>query len=103
MNLPIPTDVIATVVYGPPGKYMCPRKVVITCEATKRAIWQGASIKEATQGNYFIDRLGSGQAVKNENGNRGVSFSRFITEEKGATPLDGNPFNVLLSNWRVKK
>lgn len=92
--------VLANLVYSPHGKYEHPIEIAVTCEVTQRGIWEGASLKEVNHGNFFIDRLGSGHAVKNENGNRGVSLSRFITGEPGRRPVDGNSLNVTLSNWR---
>ena len=92
-------SVTAFVKYGPTGKRSTPLPVQITCESTKRNIWENATLKEVNLDNYFIDNLGSGKPVKNLKGNKGISLSRFITESKGNKPLDGNPLNVTLCNW----
>jgi hypothetical protein len=94
--------VSANLTYHPHGKRTTPLNVNIICEVGKRHIWKNAQLKEVTPNNFFIDKIGTGHAVVNEKGNRGMSLSRFITEETGHKPIDGNPLNTTIANWSKK-
>lgn len=90
----------ANLKYGPHGKHATPLRIDIICDASNSTIWENATIKEVEHDRFFIDNIGPGNPVLNENQNKGVSFSRFITNERGCKPVDGNPLNVTTSNWK---
>jgi len=94
------SEVTLLLIYGQHGKYQVPRRVKAFCDPEKVPLYDGMSIKEVNNGNYFFEKYPSGEPVKNEKGNRGVSFSRFLTGKRASKPTNGDPMDLRMENWR---